>query len=217
MADFAAIECGSYTVVVWSYNIHLQLPEFTVFNWEDYCRTGSMSFLQDSQDYMKLVSARSMSSNDRPNVMLVSSLCFGFFLGFLFPVFLPFSVCLDFWGLSIFSFVFKLAITMAEFASCCRSFERNSVPWLMFDISSLHPLLGTGEALSCILLAKLCSRVMGETWQVYNRWKLYSKLQVSQYLRTIEFSRDLGSVTLSWNHWIPRETWVVILISFAKF
>jgi hypothetical protein len=87
----------------------------------------------------------------------------------------------------------------------------------MFDISSLHPLLGTGEALSCILLAKLCSRVMGETWQVYNRWKLYSKLQVSQYLRTIEFSRDLGSVTLSWNHWIPRETWVVILISFAKF
>jgi hypothetical protein len=32
----------------------------------------------------------------------------------------------------------------------------------MFDIS-LHPLRGTDEALSCILLAKLYSRVMGET------------------------------------------------------
>lgn len=95
MADFAAIECGSYTVIVWSYNIHLQLPEFTVFNWEDYCRTGFMSFTQDSQDCMKLVSARSMSSNDSLNVLLVSSL-FWSFLEFLFPVFLPFSVCLDF-------------------------------------------------------------------------------------------------------------------------
>jgi hypothetical protein len=95
MADFAAIECGSYTVIVWSYNIHLQLPEFTVFNWEDYRRTGSMSFTPDSQDYMRLVSARSMSSNDHLNALLVSSL-FGFFLEFLFPVFLPFSVCLDF-------------------------------------------------------------------------------------------------------------------------
>jgi hypothetical protein len=73
----------------------------------------------------------------------------------------------------------------------------------MFDIS-LHPLWGTGEALSCILLDQLCSRVMGETWQVCNRWKLYGKLQVSQYLKTIEFLRDLGSVALSWNHWIPR-------------
>lgn len=98
MADFAAIECGSYTVIVWSYNIHLQLPEFTVFNWEDYRRTGSMSFTQDSQDYMKLVSARSMSSNDHPNVLLNSSLCFGFFWSFSF----------QFFSLSLFVLIFEV-------------------------------------------------------------------------------------------------------------